>query len=212
MLQIPENSVLPQSVKVVVQKGNHCQAKRYRDLCGRRFKAGYYPNQVAEQNEDKDCCQQRNKSVVMVADNVCAGAAHKLVQQLHGVLQGSWLLHRKARADEKEKRDQDRHHQHFHGNRVGDGRLRVRRMKRVRQFLQKRVYRPAQGLVEERSKPELFVHSLFIKNKCTGSDTCQGTSLLVPDPSSLGSSNELRGNFSSLPKASAQLRFWSGAL
>src|SRR5579859_2127977 len=74
-------------------------------------------------------------------------------------------FNRETRSHQDEKQKDDPNYQNLHSHRVADRLLRVCRMKCGGQSLKKRVDRPAKDLVEERSKPQLFVHRLWLSWK-----------------------------------------------
>src|ERR1035441_7347509 len=95
MRQVLPHSLLAKAHQVVVTECRNRATRRHRWGHGGRFETRYDADQVAEQNEQKKSAEERQILQSRVAHGGFRLAAHKIMDELEGVLQLSGPVHRK---------------------------------------------------------------------------------------------------------------------
>src|ERR1700734_324656 len=120
MFQIPPGSIRLQPLIVVVEPCQKSASQRNNRDRVRRLKAGDNANQIAGKNKKRQRYEIRMVGVVMMADDFLAHVAKEAFDALHRMLQAAGLIDRQSCAHRDKKRDQEKHHEYFHREAVGD--------------------------------------------------------------------------------------------
>ncbi len=156
MRQEFQRALLPDAVQVVVEESHNGAAERHSRAHRGRFKRWNQPDQVHQQDKEKQRGQKRRELFTVVSNDLFTLVGDELMQGLREMLAAARLLHGEPRAYPEKNDEQDSDHQDLHGYRVVDGGRGVSGMESRRQRLKNCVHRPAEEPVQERSYPQLF--------------------------------------------------------
>ena len=93
MLEVADNPLRLDTVKVIVNKGSYCQSKRYVGRHGGRGDAGDETQQVAGDDEQEDAGHKCLEGPIAVADALLRQPANSLMNNLGKLLGRARLLH-----------------------------------------------------------------------------------------------------------------------
>src|SRR5215813_7637137 len=129
VLQIADGPLLLDALNVVVEKRDERATQRYLDGAGRRFERRNQPDQIAEQNKQKQRAEEWCEPLAVLTDDLAALIGDEVVHELSEVPQAARLVHGEAAANHQEKQQENADHQDFHRHVIADRGGRIGRVK-----------------------------------------------------------------------------------